>query len=679
MPRSFALSFVKLDGDFSHLLIYHNDEGWETENVEGRYATLYELLQHMQHFVNLVDSPQLVPDEHQSNAQRKFTTFLIEKHEFLGILFYRHSFSGLRLFRRVLLHTLVFLLLVGTNLVAYSVIDADCVKKRYCSTQCVDGCVKDPALTFNVTNESGTRVTIFEKELFFYPEPSGSSEKRAAFAYCADIRNPLWALSVVCVPLCTPQVDRFFTRDIFQWPREQCRNGSSTPVNRSLLVCEQPSSAPRIGTAPPALATCDGLLDSSFSAITLLKSAVIAIFLIVCDQVISISLKLSQPIEWRTDERRILLRKPTAAAIAYVICGVFLLIAGTFIGLGVWFMGTLGALWSTFAVGFTISVLLKYLVFSPLRIWFWWLLLRFGIWRFLEGKSGDRASNRTLKRVTISKTMRRIEKIMLAGVEDKKYAEKAEKRRSQMVQKAELHEVKAHDKPEEASVRLQSSSSKRKLGAAKEEIAVETIEASPASPRDGARGARQLGPHHAHEEPKEAEAEEKVKEATVARKPRPTEPVAVRPIYMDTNMIDDQKDMTISFKPASAAELIEMAESAAEMYNRESNTVFTGPVCCTFLVLLVLLYIGTAVAALLFDCNKESVLAANSGVIVAAVTFAFAAVSLSCFIYVCVKRDTLGRCTLPCVTLFFVVGVLALGLMLGLTLVVNLTTCPPKL
>jgi hypothetical protein len=137
-PLSFALSFVKLDGDFSHLLIYHKDEGWETENVQGTYSTLYELLQHMQHFVNLVDSPQLVPDEHHSNAQRKFVTFLVEKHEFLGILFYRHSFSGLRLFRRVLLHTLIFLLLIGTNLIAYSVVDADCVKKAYCNAQCVE-------------------------------------------------------------------------------------------------------------------------------------------------------------------------------------------------------------------------------------------------------------------------------------------------------------------------------------------------------------------------------------------------------------------------------------------------------------------------------------------------------------------------------------------------------------
>ena len=44
---------------------------------------------------------------------------------FAGILFYRHSFSGLRKYRRILLHTLIFLLLIGTNLLAYSMVDAD--------------------------------------------------------------------------------------------------------------------------------------------------------------------------------------------------------------------------------------------------------------------------------------------------------------------------------------------------------------------------------------------------------------------------------------------------------------------------------------------------------------------------------------------------------------------------
>jgi hypothetical protein len=660
------------------LLIYNNESGWETENVEGAYKTLYELLQHMQHFVNLVDSPQLVGDEHQSNSERKFTTFLIEKHEFLGILFYRHSFSGLRLFRRVLLHSLIFMLLVGTNLMAYSVIDADCVKKTYCTEACVGaGCKADNATVpaFNVTNESKSRVTAYNSnQLFFFVEPSGADAAKpatvSAFKYCQDIRNPLWALSVVCVPLCTREVNRFFTKDLFQWPANVC--APAAPKDATRLVCERPDSAPRIGTAPPVLSTCSGLFDSPFSLFTLLKSAVIAIFLIACDQVITISLKLSQPIEWRTEERRILLRKPTAAAIAYVLCGVFLLIACAFIGLGVHFMGTLPRLWETFAIGFTISVLLKYLVFSPLRIWFWWLLLRVGIWRFLEGKAGERASNRTLKHVAVSKTMRRIEKLMIAGVEDKKYAEKAAKRKStKMVEPA----------VEERSVRLQSSGSSRKKkknveenekekeevdheeeeeveevvdqkedNAAKENVVeIEKVDDGPSSPRRGAR----------------------------AVKPRPTEPSRIRPIYMDTSAIENPKSFaTISFQPSSAAELLEMAESAAEMYNNESNSVFTGPVCCTFLFLLVFLYVGTAAAAIVFDCPQQSLLAAESALIVAVVTFVFAAVSMALFIYVRVKRDSLARCTLPCTTLFFVVGVLALGLMLILTLVVNITTCP---
>jgi hypothetical protein len=647
-----------LNGDFSHLLIYNNDSGWETENVEGSYKTLYELLQHMQHFVNLVDSPQLVGDEHQSNSERKFTTFLIEKHEFLGILFYRHSFSGLRLFRRVLLHSLIFMLLVGTNLMAYSVIDADCVKKTYCTEACVGaGCRADNATVpaFNVTNESKSRVTAYNSnQLFFFVEPSGADAAKpatvSAFKYCQDIRNPLWALSVVCVPVCTREVNRFFAKDLFQWPADVC--APAAPKDATRLVCERPDSAPRIGTAPPVLSTCSGLFDSPFSLFTLLKSAVIAIFLIACDQVITISLKLSQPIEWRTEDRRILLRKPTAAAIAYVLCGVFLLIAGAFIGLGVHFMGTLPRLWETFAIGFTISVLLKYLVFSPLRIWLWWLLLRFGIWRFLEGKAGERASNRTLKHVAVSKTMRRIEKLMIAGVEDKKYAEKAAKRKSTKI---------VDDEPEERSVRLQSSGSSRKKKTEEEKqeeeeeeeenvvVDIEKVDDGPSSPRRGAR----------------------------AVKPRPTEPSRIRPIYMDTSAIDNSKSFaTISFQPSSAAELLEMAESAAEMYNNESNSVFTGPVCCTFLFLLVFLYVGTAAAAIVFDCPQQSLLAAESSLIVAVVTFVFAAVSMALFIYVRVKRDSLARCTLPCTTLFFVVGVLALGLMLILTLVVNITTCP---
>ncbi len=647
-----------MNGDFSHLLIYNNDSGWETENVEGSYKTLYELLQHMQHFVNLVDSPQLVGDEHQSNSERKFTTFLIEKHEFLGILFYRHSFSGLRLFRRVLLHSLIFMLLVGTNLMAYSVIDADCVKKTYCTEACVGaGCRADNATVpaFNVTNESKSRVTAYNSnQLFFFVEPSGADAAKpatvSAFKYCQDIRNPLWALSVVCVPVCTREVNRFFAKDLFQWPADVC--APAAPKDATRLVCERPDSAPRIGTAPPVLSTCSGLFDSPFSLFTLLKSAVIAIFLIACDQVITISLKLSQPIEWRTEDRRILLRKPTAAAIAYVLCGVFLLIAGAFIGLGVHFMGTLPRLWETFAIGFTISVLLKYLVFSPLRIWLWWLLLRFGIWRFLEGKAGERASNRTLKHVAVSKTMRRIEKLMIAGVEDKKYAEKAAKRKSTKI---------VDDEPEERSVRLQSSGSSRKKKTEEEKqeeeeeeeenvvVDIEKVDDGPSSPRRGAR----------------------------AVKPRPTEPSRIRPIYMDTSAIDNSKSFaTISFQPSSAAELLEMAESAAEMYNNESNSVFTGPVCCTFLFLLVFLYVGTAAAAIVFDCPQQSLLAAESSLIVAVVTFVFAAVSMALFIYVRVKRDSLARCTLPCTTLFFVVGVLALGLMLILTLVVNITTCP---
>jgi hypothetical protein len=343
---SFALSFVKLDGDFSHLLIYHKDEGWETENVQGTYSTLYELLQHMQHFVNLVDSPQLVPDEHHSNAQRKFITFLVEKHEFLGILFYRHSFSGLRLFRRVLLHVLIFLLLIGTNLIAYSVVDADCIKKAYCNAQCVEAhgaeqCAEQPNLRFNVTNESRSRVTQYESQLFvFAPPANGSRADRRGYEYCSNIRNPLWALSVVCVPICTDKINRFFSVDIFEWHLPGMTGNASSCAGRTaaseVLACETRKSTPRIGSASPALSSCDGFVDGTpFTAITLLKSAVIAVFILICDQVITISLKLSQPIEWRTQDRRILLRKPTAVAISYVICFLFFAVAVTFIGLGV--------------------------------------------------------------------------------------------------------------------------------------------------------------------------------------------------------------------------------------------------------------------------------------------------------------------------------------------------------
>jgi hypothetical protein len=270
---------------------------------------------------------------------------------------------------------------------------------------------------------------------------------------------------------------------------------------------------------------------------------------------------------------------------------------------------------------------------------------------------------------------------MIAGVEDKKYAEKAAKRKSTkvveapssgefrealsevhdgvVVQEAELHEVKKHEAPKEeaeaSSVRLQSSNSKRKLqqaGAGADDpssIEIEKIE-DPSSPR-GIRGARA----------------------------RPTEPAKIRPIYMDTKAIDDQKSATISFQPASAAELLEMAESAADMYNNESNSVFTGPVCCTFLFLLVFIYIGTAVAVIVLNCPQQSLLDPNSALIVAVVTFVFAAVAMALFVYVRVRRDALGRCALPCTTLFVVVGVLALGIMLVLTLVVNITTCPPTI
>ena len=86
---SFALSFVKVDGLFGHLLLCRTEEGWLADNVQGVHPTLYRLLANMAHFVNLIDSPGLVPNESKSGSQRDFKTFLIEKHEFLGILFYR--------------------------------------------------------------------------------------------------------------------------------------------------------------------------------------------------------------------------------------------------------------------------------------------------------------------------------------------------------------------------------------------------------------------------------------------------------------------------------------------------------------------------------------------------------------------------------------------------------------
>jgi hypothetical protein len=745
LSHSFALSFVKLDGDFSHLLIYHKDEGWETENVEGTFATLYELLQHMQHFVNLVDSPQLVPDEHQSNAQRKFVTFLVEKHEFLGILFYRHSFSGLRLFRRVLLHTLIFLLLIGTNLIAYSVVDADCVKKAYCNAQCVEAhgteqCAPRPDLRFNVTNQSRSRVTQYDSEIFLFPPViGGTRDDRRGYEYCANIRNPLWALSVVCVPVCTDKINRFFSEDVFEWHLPAAAN--ATCVNQppsDVMACETKKSAPRLGSAPPVLSSCEGFVDGTpFTLITLLKSSVIAVFILICDQVITISLKLSQPIEWRTQDRRILLRKPTAVAISYVICFLFFAVATTFIGLGAWFMGGLRTLWEAAVIGLVISLVLKYFVFSPLRIWIWWLLLRFGIWKFLEGRTNNRANNRTMRSVPVSKTMRRIEKIMRVGVEDKKYAAKAEKRRqsgkyeaqSEMrsarewqseakrdsgVHSAVEHEVKKHDKPREGRVvssapgqlepvapgpdeptRLQSGTSRRKKkltesggdGGAAE--AVEDVDGS-------SRGAQQLSRHKSlkrvtEEVPSERAPSERAPAAAddpdkpdavtpSARKPRPTEPIAMRAAYMNTEMIEDQRDQTISFKqPATHAEMMAIAEDAAELFDRESKSFFTGPVCCTFLFLLVFLYVALGALVIVYNCGAKGVLSRESSIIVPVVTFVFAAVSIITFISVRVRRDKIGRCTLPIVTLCFVIGVLALGTMLILALVVNVTQCEPQL
>ena len=95
---SFALTFVKTDGLFGHLLLYRTEEGWLADNVQGIHPTLYKLLSNMSHFVNMIDSPGLVPDESKSNSQRSFKTFLIEKHEFLGILFYRVRSSSAALF-----------------------------------------------------------------------------------------------------------------------------------------------------------------------------------------------------------------------------------------------------------------------------------------------------------------------------------------------------------------------------------------------------------------------------------------------------------------------------------------------------------------------------------------------------------------------------------------------------
>jgi hypothetical protein len=100
----------------------------------------------------------------------------------------------------------------------------------------------------------------------------------------------------------------------------------------------------------------------------------------------------------------------------------------------------------------------------------------------------------------------------------------------------------------------------------------------------------------------------------------------MRAVYMNTQMIEDQRDQTISFKqPATHAEMMAIAEDAAELFDRESKSFFTGPLCCTFLFLLVLLYVALGALVIVYDCGAKGVLSRESSIIVPVVTFVFAA------------------------------------------------------
>jgi hypothetical protein len=65
----FALSYVKLDGSYAHLLVYHTDNGWIADEIDGVHSTLYSLLNQMSHFINLADSAAIVPEESHHAAR----------------------------------------------------------------------------------------------------------------------------------------------------------------------------------------------------------------------------------------------------------------------------------------------------------------------------------------------------------------------------------------------------------------------------------------------------------------------------------------------------------------------------------------------------------------------------------------------------------------------------------
>lgn len=133
--------------------------------------------------------------ETKSSALKPFGAFFIEKHEFLGVCCYRHSFVGLRLGRRILLHFVILLLVFGSNLFAYSLLDSNCFYIDYCNQGCTTSngasmCGVVPNLQLAVF-DLGNRQTQYSN-LLLYTEPlTPNHDEHDVFSRCSTIRNPL--------------------------------------------------------------------------------------------------------------------------------------------------------------------------------------------------------------------------------------------------------------------------------------------------------------------------------------------------------------------------------------------------------------------------------------------------------------------------------------------------------